>query len=310
MTMMRRVAAVLAAATGLYAFAVQAAPVKAVASFSILGDMTRRIGGDDVALTTLVGPGGDAHVYQPTPADARAVAAADVVIVNGLGFEGWLDRLVKSAGYKGAVATAGKGVKPLREADDHDHGHDRKAGGDHDHHGPDPHAWQSVANAQIYADNILAALSRAAPDRAAAFQARHAAYRAELAALEQEIRAAFAAIPRKSRKIVTSHDAFGYYAAAYDVTFLAPVGVSTDAEPAAADIARLIRQIKKEQVRAIFVENISDPRMLAQISLESGASIGPAVFSDALAVDGPAASYIGMMRHNTQAFIAALTAKD
>lgn len=309
MTMMRRVAAVLAAATGLYAFAVQAAPVKAVASFSILGDMTQRIGGDDVALTTLVGPGGDAHVYQPTPADARAVAAADVVIVNGLGFEGWLDRLVKAAGYKGAVATASRGVKPQREADDQDHGHDHKAGG-HDHHGPDPHAWQSAANAQIYADNILAALSKAAPDKAAAFQARHAAYRAELAALEQEIHAAFAAIPRKSRKIVTSHDAFGYYAAAYDVTFLAPVGVSTDAEPAAADIARLIRQIKKEKVRAIFIENIADPRLLAQISLESGAAIGPAVFSDALSVDGPTASYTGMMRHNTQAFVTALTAKD
>ncbi|NYZ15114.1 zinc ABC transporter solute-binding protein [Azospirillum sp. RWY-5-1] len=295
---MRRtlVAALAAVAVALAALPALAEPLKVVTSFSILGDMVRQIGGDAVAVTTLVGADGDAHVYEPTPADARAVAAADVVVVNGLGFEGWMGRLVKAAGYKGPVVFATRGIKPIKG--DHDHGHD---------HGEDPHAWQSVGNARIYADNIVAGLVDAAPAMADGLRAGHAAYTSELNALDRDIKAALAPVPKVDRRIVTSHDAFGYYARAYGVTFLAPVGISTEAEPSAGDVARLIRQMKKEKARAVFVESIADPRLLEQIARETGARIGGRVYSDALSgPEGPAPSYVAMMRHNTRLFVEAL----
>ncbi len=307
-------AAPLVAALALFASPALAEPVKVVATFTILGDMVRQIGGDEVAVTTLVGPDGDAHVYEPTPADARALGAANLVVANGLGMEGWIDRLVKASGYKGPVTVTSTGVKPIageeeheeKGHDDHDHGHGHDHA--HDHGAHDPHAWQSVANAKIYADNILKGLVAAAPAKADVLRANHAAYKAKLDAVEAEIKAALKPIPRKDRKIVTSHDAFGYYAKAYGVTFLAPVGVSTEAEASAGDIARMIRQIKKEKIKAVFVETIADPRMLEQIARETGARIGGRVYSDALsAADGPAATYIDMMRHNLAQFTKALT---
>ncbi|MBP2299700.1 metal ABC transporter substrate-binding protein [Azospirillum picis] len=296
--------AALAAALALAALPATAAPLKVVATFSILGDMVRQIGGDEVSVTTLVGPDGDAHVYEPTPADARAIAGADLVIVNGLGMEGWIDRLVTASGYKGPVTVASTGVEPLAAAgEDHGHGH----GHNHEHDAVDPHAWQSVANARIYAGNILKGMAAADPGMAGTLRANHAAFAATLDALETEIRTGLSAIPRKDRKIVTSHDAFGYYGHAYGVTFLAPVGLSTEAEPAAGGIARLIRQIRKERIRAVFVESIADPRMLEQIARETGARIGGRVYSDALSPpDGPAATYVDMMRHNLAAFTRAL----
>lgn len=295
-------AALTAAAVALAALPALAEPLKVVASFSILGDLVRQIGGDAVTVTTLVGPDGDAHVYEPTPADARAVAAADLVVVNGLGFEGWMGRLTKASGYKGPVVVASRGIKPIKG--DHDHGH---ADG-HDHgHGEDPHAWQSVGNARIYADNIAAGLANTAPAAADGVRARHAAYTAELDALDREIKAALAPVPKADRRIVTSHDAFGYFARAYGVTFLAPVGVSTEAEPSAGDVAKLIRQMKKDKVKAVFVESIAAPRMLEQIARETGARIGGRVYSDALSgPDGPAATYTAMMRHNIRQFAEAL----
>ncbi|CAO3456204.1 metal ABC transporter substrate-binding protein [Azospirillum brasilense] len=302
--MKRTFAASLATALALFALPALAEPVKVVATFTILGDMVRQIGGDEVAVTTLVGPDGDAHVYEPTPADARALGSANLVVANGLGMEGWIDRLVKASGYKGPVTVTSTGVKPIageEEEHDHDHGHG------HDHGAHDPHAWQSVANAKIYADNILKGLVAAAPDKAAALRANHAAYKAKLDAVDAEIKTALKPIPRKDRKIVTSHDAFGYYAKAYGVTFLAPVGVSTEAEASAGDIAKLIRQIKKEKIKAVFVESIADPRLLEQITRETGARIGGRVYSDALsAADGPAATYIDMMRYNLGQFTKAL----
>ena len=177
-------------------------------------------------------------------------------------------------------------------------------------HAADPHAWQSVANAMTYADNILVGLSAAAPAKADVFKTRHAAYRAELAALDAEIKTAFAPIPQKQRKIVTTHDAFAYFGKAYSVTFLSATGVSTESEASAGDVAKLIRQIKKEKVKAVFVENISDPRLVQRLAEETGAELGPAVYSDALAASGDASSYIGMMRQNAKAFAAALTPKS
>lgn len=315
---MKRIsAAALAAALTLFALPALAEPLKVVATFTIIGDMVRQVGGDTVAVTTLVGPDGDAHVFEPTPADARALGGADLVVVNGLGMEGWIDRLVKASGYKGPVVVASTGVKAIAgeeehgekgHAHGHDHDHDHDHGHGHDHGAFDPHAWQSVANARLYADNILKGLTAAAPAQADALRANHAAFAAKLDALDADIRKAIAAIPRKERKIVTSHDAFGYYAKAYGVTFLAPVGMSTESEAAAGDIARLIRQIKKEKIKAVFVENIADPRLLQQITRETGARIGGRVYSDALSpADGPAATYVDMMRHNLSEFTKALS---
>lgn len=281
------------------AFAQEKLPV--VASFSILGDFVREVGGERVALTTLVGPDGDAHVYSPTPADAKAMAAAKLVVVNGLKFEGWLTRLVRSSGSKAPLAVATAGIAPLKlQADDHGHSH----GG-----GEDPHAWQSVANAKIYVANIRAALVAADPAGKASFEANAAAYLAKLEALEGEIRAAIARIPADRRKAITSHDAFGYFARAYGIAFIAPQGVSTEAEASARDVGRIIRQVKAQKVPAVFLENISNPRLAEQIARESGARIGGRLYSDALSgAEGPAGTYIAMMKHNISQIEKALAA--
>ena len=285
-----------------------AAPARAderlpvVASFSILGDLTARVGGDRIALTTLVGPDGDAHVFEPGPGDARAVSEAKLLVVNGLGFEGWMDRLKGAAGFDGIEVVATSGVAPLKLAEDDDHGHDHG----HDHGAIDPHAWQNVANAEIFVRNIAVGLEKADPAGAAVYRANTEAYLAELKALDEDIRTSLAAVPAERRVLVTSHDAFGYFAAAYDLKVLAPQGISTESEASAADVAGLIRQIRKDGVQAVFVENVTDPRLLEQIVRETGARIGGTLYSDALSPPGtPAATYVGMMRHNAEAITAA-----
>lgn len=271
------------------------ARIDVVASFSIVADMAARVGGERVDVTVIVGPDGDAHVYEPTPADARAVSAADLVIVNGLGFEGWLERLVGAAEYRGPVAVASDSIAPLGLDDAHGHG-------------PlDPHAWQSLANGRRYVTNITRALTSADPAGAATYDANAAAYLAEIEALDRELRAGFAALPTERRRIVTSHDAFAYFAHAYGLEMLAPQGVTTESEASAADVARLIRQIRAERVPAVFVENISDPRLIEQITRETDARIGGSLYSDALSGPaGPAPTYLAMFRHNFQTLLAAL----
>jgi zinc/manganese transport system substrate-binding protein len=307
----------------LQAFAQDKLPV--VASFSILGDMVSEVGGDRVAVTMLVDLDGDAHVYSPTPADAQTVAAAQVVVVNGLGFEGWLDRLIEASEYAGPVIVATAGIKGLEMAEEGheahaedeahahdevkaegaDHGHDDHAG--HDHGAIDPHAWQSLANARLYVANIEAGLTAADPEGANTYAANAAAYLAEIDAAEADIKAAVAALPENRRSVVTSHDAFGYYAAAYGMTFHAPEGLSTESEVSAADVAALITQMKAEAIPAVFMENITDGRLLEQITSETGAKIGGTLFSDALSgPDGPASTYLNMMRHNTTTLTTAL----
>jgi len=271
--------------------------LKVVATFSILADFARNVGGDRVAVSALVGANGDAHVYQPTPGDAKTLADAKVVLLNGLGFEGWINRLVKASGTKAAMATATKGVKPRKAEDDHGHGHDA-----------DPHAWQSVANAKLYVANIRDALTAADPAGKDAYAANAAAYLAKLDALEAEVKAAVAAIPADRRKIITTHDAFGYFGAAYGVSFIAPQGVSTEAEVSAKDVARIITQIRKQKIPAVFLENVTDKRLLERIGAEGGAKIGGTLYSDALTDEkGPAPTYIDMMRHNVKQLSAALT---
>ncbi len=270
-------------------------PIDVVATFSILGDMVRQVGGDRVHVTTLVGPDGDGHVYQPTPADAQAVAGAKLLVVNGLGFEGWMDRLSEASGYKGQVVTATAGVEPRRMADQ-------------DHGEIDPHAWQSLANARIYVRNIADGLAAIDPAGAEIYRRNAAGYMKEIDAVEAQVREAIDSLPVERRKVVTSHDAFGYFSEAYGIEFYAPVGVSTEAEASAGDVAKLIRQINKEKIPAVFVENISDRRLLDQIVRETGARIGGKLYSDALSkADGPAGTYLGMMRHNIQVLVAALS---
>ncbi len=291
------------AASVLPAAAQNADKLKVVATFSILGDMVRNVGGERIEVATLVGPNGDAHVYSPTPADGRRLTEAKIVFTNGLKFEGWIDRLVKSSGTKAVKIEAAKGVKPLKgEEDGHGHGHH------HGHDGSDPHAWQSIGNAKIYAANIRDGLIAADPGGKAAYEAQAAAYLARLDEVEAEAKSLAAKIPPERRKIITSHDAFRYFEAAYGIDFVSPQGVSTEAEASAKDVGRIIQQIRREKIAAVFVENVSDARLMERIAKETGAKIGERVYSDALSEPGgPAGTYIDMMRHNIRAFSAALS---
>jgi len=276
--------------------------LKVVATFSILGDLVRNVGGERVEVTTFVGPNGDAHVYSPTPADGRRLTEAKIVFTNGLKFEGWIDRLVKSSGTKAVRVEASKGAKLLKgEEDGHHHGHNHG-------HGVDPHAWQNIGNAKIYVANIRDALVAADAAGKADYEANAAAYLAKLDALEAEVKELVAGIPAERRRIITSHDAFRYFGDAYGIAFVSPQGVSTEAEASAKDVARIIQQVKREKIAAVFVENVSDARLMERIAKETGAKIGERVYSDALSEpNGPAGTYIDMMRHNIRAFSAALS---
>lgn len=270
----------------------QEAP-RVVASFSILADMAHELVPAGVQVTSLVGPDADAHVYEPSPADGRRLAQADLVLVNGLGFEGWIERMVKVSGYRGPVAVASQGIRP-------------RIGG---RHGVDPHAWQDLAMARHYAGNIGAALARRWPDRSDEVAQRSAAYVARIDELDARVRGWLDAVPRAQRRVITSHDAFGYFGAAYGVDFLAPQVWSAHSEPSAAAVARLIRQVRQDGVRAVFVENISDPRLVERIAREGGARVGGTLYSDALSKPGgPAATYLQMFEHNARTLAAALQA--
>ena len=261
-----------------------------VASFSILGDFAKNVGGDRIEVATLVGPNGDVHVYTPAPADAKKIADAKLVIINGLGLEGWLPRLVQSSGSKAKIVTATDGIAPrvLGVADD-------------------PHAWQSVANTKVYVANIRDALMAADPADDAVFRANADGYLAKLDGLDRDVRQAMAQIPPTHRKVISTHDAFGYFAAAYGVEFIAPLGVSTDSEPSARDIAAIITQIRAAKIPAVFLENISDPRLMQRIAAETGARIGGTLYSDSLTGEkDEAPTYIDMVRHNIKALTDAL----
>ena len=335
-------------------------PVPVVASFSILGDMVQRLGGDRVTVTTLVGPDGDTHVYQPSPADARAVTKARLLVVNGLEFEGWMERLLEAADFKGVLVTATDGIDPIEADEDGEHhedshkdshgdshetgesekhGHDGeahdKAHKDDEHHGEeksdghkqaehhdehketdhhghhhgvhDPHAWQDLANAQVYARNIAQGLSAVDPANEAHYQAQLTSYLKELTTLDAEIKAKMAQLPENRRTVVTSHDAFQYFGRAYGLAFLAPQGLSTESEASAEDVARLIRQIREQEISAVFVENLGDPRLIKRIAAESGAVVGGTLYPGALSPpDGPAPTYLDMLRVNASTLHEAL----
>ena len=284
--------------------------LRAVASFSVLGDLAKVVGGEKVDVVTLVGPDSDAHVYEPKPDDAASVAAANVVLINGLGFEGFIERLAKASATKAEVVEVSKGVKIIEaEEEGEEHaaeGGTAEAGHHHDEH--DPHAFQSVPNVRIYVKNIADAYCAADAGNCDVFRANAAAYDVKLVALDADIRAIVASIPPEKRAIITSHDAFGYFAEEYGLRFLAPEGISTDSEASAADVAKLIDQLRAEKASALFVENISDPRLVDQISAETGIKIGGVLYSDALsAAEGPAATYVDMMRYNLQTIMGAIS---
>ena len=285
----------IAALSLIFGTAQSADKVPVVASFSILGDLVQVVGGERVGITTLVGPDQDAHVFAPKPADARAIVQSRLLVVNGLGFEPWAQKLVRSAGYKGETLVASKGIKPRLMADEK---------GRED---TDPHAWQNPVNVVMYVRNIAVSLAKVDPAGAAIYQANADNYLKELQALDAEAKAQFAAIAVEKRKVITSHDAFGYFGAQYQVRFLAPQGMSTDAEPSARQVAQLIRQIQREKIRAVFVENMSSPRLLAQLSKDAGVKPGAALYVDALsAAGGPADTYLRLMRHNAMQLAAGM----
>lgn len=264
--------------------------LKVVASFSILADFVRNVGADRVDLTTLVGADSDVHVYTPAPSDAKRIADAKLVIVNGLGLEGWLPRLVQSSGSKAQVVTVSAGIAPLKLGS-----------------AADPHGWQSVPNAKIYVTGIADALAAADPDDAEFFRAQAKAYLEKLETLDREVREAVAKIPPERRKVISTHDAFGYFAAEYGIQFIAPLGVSTETEPSARDIATIIGQIKAQKIPAVFLENISDDRLIRRIAAETGSKVGGTLISDGLTGEkGPAPTYIDMVRHNIKALTSAL----
>jgi zinc/manganese transport system substrate-binding protein len=266
------------------------APLKVVASFSIISDFVKNVGGDRVEVTTLVGPDGDVHVYTPTPSDVRKIADAKLLVINGLGLEGWLPRLLQAAGGKALIVTVTSGIAPLRLGSD-----------------ADPHAWQSVANAEKYVANIRDALIAADPPDAQVFRQNAQIYLAKLAALDGEVRQAVDQIPQGRRKVISTHDAFGYFAARYGIEFIAPIGVSTEAEPSARDVARIVAQVKAEHIPAVFLERIGDPRLMRRISAETGAKVGGTLYSDSLSDEkGDSPTYIDMVRHNIRTLTSAL----
>jgi zinc/manganese transport system substrate-binding protein len=269
--------------------------LKVVATFSILADIARNVGGDRIDVTALVGPNSDAHVYTPSPADARRVGAARVIVVNGLGYEGWISRLVTAAGGKADVVVASNGVKARQSMDSRGHSD------------VDPHAWQSVANVKTYVANIRDALVKADPAGKAVYEANAASYLGRLEALDKDIRDTVARIPQERRRVITSHDAFGYFKDAYGIDFIAPRGVSTETEASARDVAKIITQIRQQKVPAVFLENITEQRQMERIAAETGAKIGGNLLSDALTdANGVAPTYIDLMRHNLKQLAAAL----
>ncbi|WP_343714750.1 zinc ABC transporter substrate-binding protein [Inquilinus sp.] len=274
--------------------AAAAEKLQVVASITVLADIAKQVGGDNVEVRSLVGPNGDAHVYEPTPQDAQAVTKAGLVVVNGLELEGWMDRLVAASGSKAAIVVATEGVTTRKMDED---GQEIT----------DPHAWNSAANGAIYAANIAKALAAADPAHAAAYQANGAKYEAQLKDLDAWARREVATIPAGKRKVITSHDAFGYLGAAYGIEFHAPVGFSTESEASAGDIAKLIDQIKREHIKAVFIENATDPRLVQQVAKAAGAQMGGELYAEALSTaDGPASTYAKMFQYNISSLVAGM----
>ena len=321
--------AAMLALSPLSAAVAQAAEVKAVATFTVLADVVSEVGGDRIEVSSLIGPNGDPHAYEPTPNDVRRVRDADVVFMSGLGLEGWMERLIEASGFKGEPVVVSDSIHAREmgnehhehDSDGHDHddehGHDHgdEAGHDHGdvhrHDGIDPHVWSNPVNVEVWVDNIVAALSKADPAGADDYRTNGEAYKQELESLDDYARTQIEAIPEEKRRILTSHDAFGYFSDRYGVTFLSPLGITTDSEASAQDVARLITQMKKEHIGSYFFENSSDPRLVEQIANAVGARPGGELYVGGLSEnDGPAATYAEMFRFNVDQMVRAMKQND
>ncbi|WP_428677250.1 metal ABC transporter solute-binding protein, Zn/Mn family [Reyranella sp.] len=278
------------------------APIKAVATFSILGNLLTEVAGDKAVVSLVVGPDIDAHAYQPRPSDARALADAQVLVSNGLGFEGWIDRLATAAPFKGKpiVASTGVATLPAAPSAGHSQGHSHE-------HGPDPHCWQDVQRVRTYVANIAKGLAEADPTNAASYRDRAEAFDRRLVELDAWVKEEIAKVPADKRRAITGHDSFRYFSSAYGVKFQSPRGYNTSTEPSARDVAALIREAREHRIKALFVENMTNPGLVDQIARESGAVVGPRLYTDALSgPDGPAPTYEKMMRHNVTALVAGM----
>ncbi len=282
-----RVSSLLAVLLLVFAVPVSAQErLKVVATFSILGDLVAQVGGDKIDLTVLVGPDTDAHTYQPKPNDLRVLAGAKVLVSNGLGFEGWIDRLADAASFKGTRIVVSTAAAT----------------------GRDPHCWQDVACTRRYVANIATGLAVADPANAAFYREHAQVYDGRLAALEAWIRVEIATVPEDRRKAITGHDSFHYFSRSYGVTFEAPRGYSTESEPSARDMAQLIRQVRAQKIKALFIENMTNPVLIDEIARDAGATVGPRLYSDALSKPGgPAPTYEAMMRYNVGALVAGMS---
>ncbi|MEM6160611.1 metal ABC transporter substrate-binding protein [Erwinia sp. P6884] len=291
---MKKLPVALALAAVLITPAVMAKTVETVASFSVLADIVKEVGGDHVEVKSLVGPNGDPHSFEPTPQDSQSLSEADVVFVSGLGLEGWMDRLIKASGYKGQVIVTSQGIATRSMEEDGETI-------------TDPHAWNSMKNGEVYATNVMNALIAADPDDADYFRQHGSAYIARLKKLDAWAQKSFAAIPQEKRKVLTSHDAFGYFGQRYGVSFMSPVGFSTESEASAADVAGLINQLKETHIHSYFIENQTDPRLIKQIASAAGAKPGGELYPEALTKKGgPADSYVAAFTHNVNVMVAGM----
>lgn len=323
--------------------------VQVLASFSVLADMVEQIGGDHVEVTALVGADSDAHVFTPRPTDARALAEADLVVLNGLQFEGWMSRLVAASDYAGPTVVATDGIERAldeaahadeaehdhddgdhdhdhddhgHEAHDHDehgheeasheeHGHEESghAGHAHAHEGMNPHTWLDLGLGELYVDNIRDGLIAVDPAHEADYRERAADYQARIDALDAEIHALMGELPEHTA-VITGHQSFNHFSRAYGVEFLSPVGLSTEAEPSAARMAELIGVIRNHGVQALFQENMTSPAIIEQLAEETGLPIAGTLYSGALAAEGEASTWLGMVRHDAWLLHDALAAED
>jgi zinc/manganese transport system substrate-binding protein len=295
-----RLSYILALALSLMANATTATakPLQIVASFSVLADVVREVGGDHVRVKSLVPPNGDPHSFEPSPDDAANLRDADLTFLSGEGLERWFERLAVASGYQGKPIVVSTGIR-LRQRE-------RKG-----QLSDDPHVWNSPLNVEIWVENIENALRSADPADAADYKARADHYTNELKQLDADAHGLFDPIPPEKRKILTSHDAFGYLARDYHIEFMAPLGFSTESEASAADVAKLIDQVRSEHVRVYFTETSNDPRLVQQIAAATGALPGGKLYAEALSSpDGPAPTYLRMFRHNMNELAHAMTASE
>jgi zinc/manganese transport system substrate-binding protein len=282
------------------------APLSTVASFSILAEVAREVGGERVRVRSIVGPDQDSHGFQPRPSDAEALRGARIVVQNGLGFDNWMRRMREAANWQGRVITATTGITPL-QMEAHHHGHGHSHGGGANRRVPDPHVWQDARLVGRMAGTIADGLAAADAPNAAGYRERATAYAARMEALDAWVRAQIATVPAERRRVITSHDAFGYFAQTYGVEFLSPQGVSTHSEPSAAQVANLIRQIRERQISAVFMDNVSNPATLNRLATEAGVRIRGRLYADALSrADGPAPNIEAMFRHNLGLMVPAM----